>query len=181
MSERTTSRRAGDGAGLARAGQRNAELFTTPLEVGLRALIVLQAMRPAAAPLQRLVAYDYLLVHSGDAGGPESLHPSTPHRSTEILVKRDVLRAGLQLMLSRDLVSVRMAPSGVHYAATDLAQPFLDYMDEAYALRLRARAAWLHERFGTSSDDDIQALIKQNLDHWGGEFTSEALVRHVAF
>lgn len=159
---------------------RRAALFSTPLELGLRALIVLDAMRPIAADLQRLVAYDYLLVHSGDAGGPESLHPSTPHRSAEILVKRDVLRAGLRLMLSRDLVGVDMTHQGVRYLATDLTGHFLAYFGGAYVTQLRQRARWLGDRFSPIADEEVQALIAQNLDKWGGEFTSEALVRHVA-
>jgi hypothetical protein len=164
----------------ARPARRHAALFSTPLEIGLRALIVLDAMRPIAADLQRLVSYDYLLVHSGDVGGPESIHPSTPHRSAEILVKRDVLRAGLQLMLSRDLVAVEMTRHGVRYSATDLTSHFLLYFDGAYAAQLRERARWLDDRFSRLEDDALQALIAQNLDKWGGEFTSEALVRHVS-
>jgi hypothetical protein len=160
--------------------RRHAALFSTPLELGLRVLIVLDAMRPLAADLQRLVAYDYLLVHSGDAGGPESVHPSTPHRSAEILVKRDVLRAGLQLMLSRDLVEVVMTERGVRYIATDLTSRFLAYFEGSYVSRLRERARWLGDRFSQLQDDALQTLIAQNLDKWGGEFTSEALVRHVS-
>jgi hypothetical protein len=160
-------------------GRRQAALFSTPLELGLRALIVLDAIRPATANLQRLVAYDYLLVHSGDAGGPESLHPSTPHRSGEILVKRDILRAGLQLLLSRGLVGLEMTPGGLHYGATDLASPFLGYFDAAYVLRLRERATWLRERFTPFKDEALQSMLNENLDRWGGEFTSEALVRNV--
>lgn len=163
-----------------RSARRHATLFSTPLELGLRALIVLDAMRPIAADLQRLVAYDYLLVHSGDAGGPESIHPSTPHRSAEILVKRDVLRAGLQLMLSRDLIGVNMTRRGVRFFATDLTSRVLAYFDDPYVARLRERASWLHDRFSGLEDDALQTLIAQNLDKWGGEFTSEALVRHVS-
>lgn len=176
-SERPGRAARGKGGG---ATQRHAVLFSTPLELGLRALLVLNAMRPGAADLQRLVAYDYLLVHSADAGGPASVHPSTPHRSAEILVKRDVLRAGLQLMLSRELVGVELTGEGVRYVATDLTAPFLAYLEGTYVSQLRERAAWLHDRFSTLSDSVLQSMIAENLDRWGGEFTSEALVRHVA-
>ncbi len=164
----------------ARPSTRHAALFSTPLELGLRALVVLEAMRPAAANLQRLVAYDYLLVHSSDAGGPESVHPSTPHRSGEILVKRDVLRAGLLLMVSRALLDVVMTPEGVRYSATEITGPFLGYFDGGYIAQLLERGAWLREHFSGMSDEELQDLIARNLDQWGGEFTSEALVRHVS-
>ena len=49
--------------------------FNSPLETGVRALTVLAELAPAALDLQRLVYFDYLVVHSADAGGPRSLHP----------------------------------------------------------------------------------------------------------
>lgn len=50
--------------------------FNTPIESGLRLLFVLDEAKGEVFDLQRLVSYDYLLVHSGDVeGGPVSLHP----------------------------------------------------------------------------------------------------------
>jgi len=43
--------------------------FNSALECSLRALAILASAYPASADLQRLVAYDYLLVHSADADG----------------------------------------------------------------------------------------------------------------
>ena len=45
--------------------------FNSPLECGLRTLTLLAASQPSACDLQRLIFYDYLLIHSGDVpGGP---------------------------------------------------------------------------------------------------------------
>jgi hypothetical protein len=64
--------------------------FNSPLECGLRLLFVLVAANRTRSDLQRLISYDYLLIHSGDiANGPHSLHPPVPFRGTELLVKRD--------------------------------------------------------------------------------------------
>ena len=65
--------------------------FNSAIECGLRSLIILEHAFPLEYDLQRLVFYDYLLVHSQDAGGPNSIHPATPHRSGEVLVKRKML------------------------------------------------------------------------------------------
>ena len=79
--------------------------FNGPVEIGLRALCVLTTAFPAAYALQRLVVFDYLLVHSDDIeGGPEGLHPRTPHRGGEILVRRGVIQDGLTLYESRGLI-----------------------------------------------------------------------------
>ncbi|MCV5275801.1 threonine transporter, partial [Escherichia coli] len=52
--------------------------FNSPLEAGIRAVSILGAAYPQTYDLQRLVAFDYLLVHTGDIGGPDNLHPPTP-------------------------------------------------------------------------------------------------------
>jgi len=69
---------------------------------------VLDQARGRSFDLQRLVSYDYLLVHSGDVeDGPVSLHPAVPFRGSELLVKRDLVRAGLDAMFARELPSMR--------------------------------------------------------------------------
>jgi len=55
--------------------ERKPVTFNGPLEAGIRAVAILGAAHPKAFDLQRLTAFDYLLVHTGDVGGPESLHP----------------------------------------------------------------------------------------------------------
>ena len=78
--------------------------FNSALETGVRTLAILIACYPTAHDLGRLVQYDYLTVHSGDANGPPSLHPPLPLRSGELLVRRGLIESGLRLMMSRSLV-----------------------------------------------------------------------------
>lgn len=159
---------------------RAAQLFSTPFEVGLRATFLLQAVTPARCDVRRLVIYDYVLVHSGDVeGGPASLHPATPHRSGELLVKRDLMRDGLTLFVGRELVRVHLDASGVTYSASELAAPFLDYIELPYAERLRETASWVAAHFGPMRQEALEAYVAERVGRWGGEFTTEALVREV--
>lgn len=145
--------------------------FNTPFEAGVRALFVLQAISPTRADLQRLVFYDYLLVHSGDpGGGPPSVHAAVPHRSGEWMVKRELLSAGLDLMFSKELIEKTFKADGILYGASELTAPFLDYLQSAYAGTVRASAAWLAERFGEFSDAELASYMVANLGHWGAEF-----------
>ena len=101
--------------------------FNSPIECGLRALVLLAASGPAPCDLQRLTFFDYLLVHSGDVpGGPPSIHPPTPLRSGEALVRRQWIEKGLRLMLSRELIQPMFSETGIAYVATSLCRPFLD-------------------------------------------------------
>ena len=156
-----------------------ARLFSTPMEFGLRALFVLDAVAPQACDLQRLVIYDYLAVHSADAGGPTSLHPPTPHRSGELLVKRDSLRSGLALMSCRELVAVELGPTGIQFRSSELTQRFLSHMTGAYADGLRKRSEWIATEFSIFSVEDLLRYVTTRLDRWGGEFVGEAVIRRV--
>jgi hypothetical protein len=181
----TTAARAEGGDPSDRQMPRAVRLFSTPFEVGLRAAYLLEALArhgAAAARLdaRRLVIYDYLLVHSGDVeGGPASLHPATPHRSGELLVKRDLMRDGLMLFVGRELLRVHLDAAGVTFTASDLTETFLRYLEAPYATRLRETASWVVQRFAEFSDAALEAYVAAHLGRWGGEFSAEALVRGV--
>lgn len=146
-------------------------LFNTPLECGFRLLFALNACQPRTADLQRLVSYDYLLVHSGDiAGGPPSLHPPVPFRGSEWVVKRDLVRAGLGLVFARDLISKELTPRGIVYSGSELTTAFVALLKSTYASALRSRAEWLSEEFGATTDEELQEFMAANVGKWGAEF-----------
>lgn len=153
-------------------------VFNSPLEAGLRCLAILTAGYPNNYDLSRLVFYDYMLVHSGDiTGGPESLHPATPHRSGEILIRRPVLESGLNLFLSKGLINVIYNQDGILYSATELSSPFLDSLSSEYVSKLKNNAYWLVDSFDIFDIQSIQEMINRNIRNWGGEFISESIVR----
>lgn len=84
-------------------------VFGTPLEVGFRLLFLLSASDRRALDQQRLTYFDYIVVHSKDLGGAESIHPATPRQKSELLVKRTIVNDGLNLLISRDLIERRFA------------------------------------------------------------------------
>ncbi|MFD4172173.1 ABC-three component system middle component 2 [Streptomyces anulatus] len=56
-------------------GGRTVTPLNSPLEVGVRALVLLTESHPRPLDLAQLVALDYLVLHSGEFDGPRSLHP----------------------------------------------------------------------------------------------------------
>ena len=145
--------------------------FNSPLEFGLRMLFLLEAARERGADLQRLVAYDYLLVHSADvSNGPPSVHPAVPYRGAEFLIKRDLVQSGLALMISRELIFKEFHVTGVRYRATMLTTPFLKLLRSSYSQTLRQRASWVVDRFGALHDDRLASFMDENIGRWGAEF-----------
>ena len=146
------------------------EPFNSPLETGLRSLAILEAAFPNRYDLQRLVELDYLVVHSADVGGPDSLHAPLPLRAGELLVRRQLIEKGLLLMMSKGLVERFTATVGIEYSAGDMASPYLSSLSAPYTLRLRERAQWLVSNFEGLSTDELRVLIRSFFERWSSEF-----------
>lgn len=144
------------------AGER-VLVFNSPLETGVRAVILLTACYPKAITLDELVALDHLVVHTEDVGGPPSLHPAEETRAAELLVRRDVLRDGLRLMGLKGLVQQHATDSGFRYVAGAEAGNFVDLLSTRYSTGLIQRAGWLVENVLSSDDDALERLAYERL------------------
>lgn len=146
--------------------------FNSALETGVRTLAVLIACYPKAQDLGRLIQYDYLIVHSADAGGPPSLHPPLPLRSGELLVRRGLIESGLRLMMSRSLVRRELHVQGFLYSADDSAAAFLGNMKATYIDALGHRAEWVAATFDALKDDELDSIIRRLFESWTIHFQS---------
>jgi hypothetical protein len=152
------------------AGRRKPATFNGPLEAGLRAVAILGAAYPRSFDLQRLVAFDYLLVHTGDIDGPSSLHPPAPLQSAELLVRRKLVQQALLLMMTRELVAREFVAEGIRYRAGENAAPFLSSLESAYLKALKERAAWLADALGDHTEQEFRTVMRRFFDHWVEEF-----------
>ncbi|MDK8192600.1 hypothetical protein QP794_21160 [Paenibacillus sp. UMB7766-LJ446] len=159
---------------------RYGEGYNSPFEVGLRTLAIVVVNSPRSLNLQRLIYYDYLILHSNDVGVkncPPSLHPDIPHRSGGLVVRRQAMQVGLDLMYSKSLIDIIFNNEGVSYAASHLTEPFLDLIISNYSHKLRKNALWVMNHFSEYSEEELKIFIESNIEKWGGEFMYEAYVR----
>lgn len=152
-----------------------AVLFNSPLETGVRAVVVLNAAYPKAFDLSQITWFDHLVVHTSDIGGPKSLHPDVPYRSGELLVRRSLIEESLTLMRRLHLVDVLPDERGIVYQASDEAYSFLELMRSKYACDLKTRSEWLAENFCSMGKEQMENLITDKLGRWGIEFQSESI------
>lgn len=146
--------------------------FNSPLETGVRSLSILEAAYPLSFDLQRLVELDYLVVHSGDVGGPDSLHVPLPLRAGELLVRRELINKGLLLMMSRGLVERVTTTFGIEYRAAEIAAPYLASLTTSYSLDLKSRAVWAVQTFGDTSTEAIRMMTQRFFQQWSSQFQS---------
>lgn len=146
-------------------------LFNNPIETGLRSLVILHEAYPESLDLQKLLYFDYMVVHSGDLpSAPESLHPSVPNRSGELLVRRNTIEQGLEFYMRKQLIKKIFNERGIEYTIEDNATIFLDMLEETYYLELREKVKWVIETYKNWEISQLEQFIKTNLDKWGGEF-----------
>jgi hypothetical protein len=144
--------------------------LNSPLEVGVRTLMILREAHPAHLDVTRLVLLDHGLLHSADLGGPESLHPPLPGRVAELGIKRNAIEQGLQVMLRAGLVQMTTNADGIQFVASDSANSFIDVLDSSYAVSLHDRARWVLNRFADLSEETLRRDMHTILGSWVEEF-----------
>lgn len=145
------------------------QLLNSPIEVGVRALIVLTTVFPTALDLTRLALMDHCLLHTADVGGPDSVLPEVPARSGELGVKRSVLTVGLQVMVRAGMVEVLATPEGLLYRAGDDAAPFLQLLRSEHVADLSTAARWVAEELGGLTEPELRGRLSDVSGRWRWE------------
>lgn len=146
-------------------------LFNSPLETGVRAIVVLNAAFPRAFDVTEITWFDHLVVHTGDIGGPPSLHPDVPQRSGELLVRRRLVEESLLVM--RRLHLVEFVPNGdigLLYRASDESVGIIELLRTPYSVALRDRAEWLATNVLSRSRPELEDLVAERIGRWRIEF-----------
>lgn len=152
---------------------RPAPLFNSALETGVRALVFLNAAFPRVFDLAELTWFDHLVVHTADFDGPRSLHPDLPQRTGELLVRRRVVKEGVQLMRRLHMINAVADDNGIAYQASDDASALVETMHTPYALELKIRAEWLAAKLETLTSEQLADLIAEKIGRWAVEFQGE--------
>jgi hypothetical protein len=148
--------------------------FNGPVETGMRAVVCLHASFPRELDIQRLTALDYLIVRTSLLDGPPDLHPATPIMTPVTQVRRKAVYAGLDLMMSRELVERVIKEQGIYFRAGDYSSFFVDSLVTIYSQQLLRRAEWISDYFKNYDDDAFESLMSSLLDDWVAEFQDES-------
>jgi hypothetical protein len=145
--------------------------LNSPIEVGLRAVVLLTAAYPRAFDIDTLVLLDHSLIHSGDLGGPSSIHPDIPIRAGEIGLKKAVLEDALRFMMRADMVNLAISTDGMKYMAADNAEAFVSALESSYVLRLIDTAQWVAQEFTDATHEETRRRLRGILGRWTEELS----------
>lgn len=136
------------------------ELFNSPIEVGIRAVALLNAAFPNALDLNRLTVLDHHVLHSGNVSDLPSVHVDRTNSIGEMSQKRRLIEHGLRLMRGAGLVTMELTPTGIFYRASEEANGFLRLMSAPLVRELQVRAEWAVGRFAALSDSQVHHLMQ---------------------
>lgn len=134
-------------------------LFNGPVEVGIRAVILLNAVFPQSLDLNRITILDHWTLHSGMVSDLPSVHPDRTNSLGELGLKRGTIEQGLQLMRSAGMVSFIASAEGISYRATEEAAGFLGLMEAPLVAELGTRAEWAANHFAELTDMQVHQLM----------------------
>ena len=151
------------------------DLYNTPVELGVRCLLTLKSNSKSEYKfdLDRLMYFDYISVFSGDLSGPTSMHAPVPNRGVQVYARRDLIKRGLALLISKELLDVSNTEDGIYYEINENGLEFLTYFDSSYFLKLVERVNWTSKEFGVQSTSQIEEYINNNLHKWGSDLVED--------
>lgn len=158
-----------------------APLFNSPLETGLRALVLLEAIYPRPCDLIEMAWFDHLVVHTSDLEGlsedtaPPSLHPDLPGSDGELFVRRRLVEKSLHLMHQMHLVDIQYENDGIYFLASEDAPSFLGMLQAPYTVELKRRATWLAEHVRELPSAAFAAMVEKKIGRWVAEFAIEEI------
>ncbi|WP_416981412.1 ABC-three component system middle component 2 [Streptomyces sp. T028] len=144
--------------------------LNSPIEVGMRTLVLLARSHPHPLDLSWLVVLDHAMLHSSQFDGPPSLHPRLPALPGELGLKRQLMQEGLEVLLRAGLATVEATDDGLVYQVTQRGSGFVGILEAPYVGELRQRAQWAVDQFAATTD--AVAATRDITTRWHAEFTA---------
>ncbi|EMS71293.1 ABC-three component system middle component 2 [Ruminiclostridium cellobioparum] len=152
----------------------NRRILNSSIEFGLRVTVLLSQFENEALALDKLLTYDYLLTNSGEFSDKyPSLHVETPYRYAKLVVKREVLKEGINLMCENGILDVVLTDEGILYKQNGFTKLFLNNISSKYKHQLEERANWIASEIHRTRSKIIEEELNKNVLEYGIEFYRE--------
>lgn len=154
------------------------QLLNTPIEIGMRCLIILTINIDRHFDLERLTYYDYICTRLNDYNKDfESLHPTNPYRRGELLVKRELLKKGLLLLAKKDLIRITLNSDGILYTANEYSKHFLDHFNSQYYKKFTSHTIEASKILSNTSTENLREFFKTTDTNIIEKYSFESIVR----
>lgn len=141
-------------------------IFNSPLELGTRALFILNAIKPYEASIEKIAYLDYISIYSSEFNGPNNLHPDVPMHHLEFIFRIENLKSGLNQMIKKQIINANFTTQGIKYSLGEYSYPFMSFLDTDYHIKLGERSLWVRDNFYHLSDNELDKYFGINGKLW---------------
>ena len=142
------------------------EIYNSKQEIGCRILLILVCTQKKMQ-VETISVYDYFSIHIDDIFTDLScLHPSNPNHSSELVVRRLMIREALSFLVSKGLVQIELSEVGIRYYADKFSEDISQLLDCNYTRRYVEYVRLVDGFFGKKSEYEINKYAENNIGNW---------------
>lgn len=134
-------------------------LFNTPFETGLRAMLILSVIRSQGITVDHIAAYDFITIYGRNFNVSENnLHGDNDFSFSELSTKREICAAGIKEFVLDGLITVKRSQNGFLYSLTAAGKKYINTLDSDYKEQYLKIIATVHKKYARKKD---AALLKE--------------------
>lgn len=131
-------------------------LFNTPFEAGLRALLILYAVQPQSISIDRITAYDFITVYGKEFGvSSKNLHGDNSLSFSELASKRTVCANGIKSFVLDGLAEVNRTSEGFLYRINSNGIKYVQSLESDYSRQFLDIIRTVHTQYAEVNDMDL--------------------------
>ncbi len=135
------------------------DLFNTPFETGLRAMLILSNIKSSGMTIDRLAAYDFMTIYGKDFEVSErNLHGDSSYSFSELTSKRAICSEGVKGFVLDGLIAVNRTQRGFLYKLTAAGRKYIGALESDYKEQYITIARNVLKKFARKSD---AAILKE--------------------
>ena len=136
------------------------DLFNTPFETGLRAMLILSVIRSGGMTVDRLSAFDFMTIYGKEFEvSDRNLHGDNSYSFSELSSKRSVCSEGIKMFVLDGLIAVNRTKSGFLYKLTVAGRKYVGALESDYKNQYLAIAEAVQKKYARKSDSAIMKEI----------------------
>lgn len=138
--------------------------LNSPLEVALRALIILSTNANKFYSIEKLAYLDHIITHMNDYGlMKQNLHNKSIFLESELIAKQILLKKGLLYLISKDLVQVIIKDSKIYYKSNKFSNLFLNTFLSNYYKNYKSFSNIVIEKFGKIHTNLLKEVVLKDI------------------
>lgn len=132
------------------------DLFNTPFENGLRAMLILYITQKRGITIDRIVAYDFMTIYGNDLGVAENnLHGINHFSFSELTSKRAICSEGVKSFVLDGLITVERNKNGFIYSLSSSGTKYVEALDSDYKEQYLKIVKNVHSKYGHVPETEL--------------------------